>query len=90
MKKSLDGWRREIDAIDEKIVRLLIRRARSAVAIGKKKREQASPVRDSSREKEVLRHIRKVNKGPLSGKALTGIYRRIISACLKLQKKAED
>jgi len=83
---GLDSVRREIDRIDEEIVRLLNERARSAVRIGRMKKERGAAVRDPARENEILERLRELNKGPLSENAIIDIYRRSIDACLELEK----
>ena len=84
---SLDELRREIDRIDSQILRLLNKRAAAAVKIGRAKRKNRSPVRDPQREDMVLKRVKKLNNGPLSRKEIETIYRRIIAACIQLQKK---
>ena len=82
---SLDELRLKIDLIDDKLVRLLNKRAESAYMIGRKKAYAGIPVHDPKREKKVLQRVGKMNKGPLSAKAINGIYRKVISACLEVQ-----
>jgi chorismate mutase/prephenate dehydratase len=84
---SLDELRKEIDAIDEALVRLLNRRAEKALTIGEDKKKQGSPIHDPDRESEVLSRVRKLSEGPLSEEALNAIYREIVAACLDIQNR---
>lgn len=83
---KLDKLRKSIDAIDEKIVRLLNERAEKTLQVGKCKNKNKSAIYVPSREKEVLTKIAKASKGPLNQEALQAIYREIMSASLALEK----
>ncbi len=83
---SLKKYREQIDALDEKIVKLLNQRAEISQTIGNHKTKNRAGVYVSSREKEVLRHIKACNTGPLSGDALEAIYREVMSSSLALEK----
>jgi len=85
MSRKLQDLRREIDALDRRIVRLLNRRATVAVRIGREKRRAGLRVQDPVREREVLRRVQRVNRGPLRGRALADVYRRIIALCVDLE-----
>jgi len=82
MTESLKEIRDKIDALDERLVELLNERARLAQAIGHRK--QGSAYRPE-REAQVLRRVRELSKGPLSGGALSHLYTEIMSACLALE-----
>lgn len=83
---SMNKLRREIDAIDRELVRLLNERADTAVRIGERKMKEHTPVHDAVREDEVLARVKDMNSGPLSDEAIDAIYRRIVSACLGVQE----
>ena len=82
---SLDHWRRQIDAIDAALVRLMNERARCARMIGYLKAENKLPIVDLKREQEIYANINLVNQGPLDNNALRGIYERIIDEMRLLQ-----
>ena len=86
MPGNLRNLRRQIDETDRRIVRLLSRRAALAARIGREKRRTGLPLRDFAREAEVLRRVRRLGRGPLRGKALAAVYRRIIAVCAELEK----
>src|SRR5574340_261469 len=74
--------RGRIDALDERLVKLLSARAGLAQNIGSLK--QGSVYRPE-REAQVLRHIAQINPGPLSGRALARVFTEIMSACRALE-----
>jgi chorismate mutase/prephenate dehydratase len=84
---SLKDCREKIDALDEKIVSLLNQRASISQEIGKHKAKSQAGIYVSSREREVLRHVKTVNKGPLTAAALEAIYREVMSSSLSLEKQ---
>lgn len=87
----LTELRDKIDAIDAEILRLLNERATCAVEVAKTKiaqGEQGTFYRPD-RESLVLRRIRGLNQGPLSGDTAVRFFREIMSACLALEKPLE-
>lgn len=84
---SLKEFRQKIDALDEKIVGLLNQRARVSQQIGSHKAQSRAGVYVSSREREVFKHVKAVNNGPLTEQALEAIYREIMSSSLSLEKQ---
>lgn len=84
MSKDLAGLRAQIDALDERLLRLLNRRAALAHDVGKLK--QSSRIYRPEREAQVLRRILAKNAGPLSKGALLRVYSEIISACRALEQ----
>jgi chorismate mutase len=74
----LKKWRREIDRIDNQLLRLLNQRAGVAYELGAVKIACGLPAYDGGRERQVLARIRAGNQGPMSGESVTSIFRRII------------
>jgi chorismate mutase / prephenate dehydratase len=83
---SLADWRRKIDKADRQILDLVCERARYVEEVGKEKARSAKKVFVPTREKEIYARLKKLNKGPLSGDAIRGIFREIISACRALEE----
>jgi chorismate mutase/prephenate dehydratase len=83
---NLDELRAKIDALDADILRTLNERARMAQEIGELKRRSDAPIYVPEREKAVFSRIADMNAGPLSNKALTSVYREIISAIRALER----
>lgn len=83
---SLEEIRREINGLDEAIVRLLERRARAGREIGGLKKSRGLPLRDPEREREVLSRLRALSDGSLPPGSLDRIYRAIIAETLSMQE----
>lgn len=79
--------RKKIDALDRRLVGLLNARARMAVQIGQLKQVSAGEVYVPAREKAVLEHVRRANRGPLGKEAIAAIYREIMSSSLALERR---
>ena len=82
---NLKNLRRKINLIDDKIVRLLNERARVSGDIGEIKAKHKTAVYSPAREKEVLKRISEMNKGPMTIEAFEAIYREIMSSSLALE-----
>ncbi|MFW2331216.1 MAG: prephenate dehydratase [Nitrospinota bacterium] len=80
MNDRLKYFRSKIDAIDEKVVKLLTDRAKCALKIVKLKQSKSAPIYHPSRENDILSKISKLNQGPLSSDSLKNIYKEIFSA----------
>ncbi|HYO73183.1 MAG TPA: chorismate mutase [Archangium sp.] len=83
---QLQELRRKIDAVDQRLVRLLNERASLVVEVGKTKRADGTPIYAPHREAEVLRKVLSSNKGPLSDRAVEGIYRELMSGSFALEQ----
>ena len=85
---TLEELRRDIDRVDEVIVRLLNERARCACEIGRLRKEQGVPIYQPDREKQVLAHVRGVAcEGPLGPDAIARLYERIIDEARSLERR---
>jgi len=82
----LKTLRRQIDNLDKKIIWLLNQRANTTLNIANLKRKEGQSIYSADREREVLKKITAVSKGPLGPKALEAIYREIMSCSLSLDK----
>lgn len=86
---TLQSLREEIDRIDEELVRLLDRRARCAVIIGRFKRERGMPIYEPAREAAVIARARALNgrlEGPLDEQAIGRLYERIMDEARRIQR----
>lgn len=81
---NLKKLRKKIDSVDEQITRLLNLRAKITSDVAKIKQKSGVSIYSPDREREVLRRLALVNKGPLSSSALEAIYREIMSSSLSL------
>lgn len=75
---EIESWRKKIDEIDLKLVDLLNRRERCAIAIGKIKAVLNIEVYDSQREKEVFENVQHAVDEPLTKEAVKNVFERII------------
>lgn len=85
-ESKLSEFRKEIDVLDEQIVKSIEERAKIASKIGELKKESNVPVYRPDREREVYEKIKKLNKGPLPHSSMVSIYREIMSASISLEK----
>ncbi len=83
---ELKKLRRKIDSIDRNVTKLLNLRARITLEVAKIKRKKGSSAYSPDREREILRNLSLINKGPLSIASLEAIYREIMSSSLSLDK----
>ena len=82
---TLAHFRKKIDQLDRRLVRMLSQRARAAQQIGRLKRRTSMAIYEPRRERVILDNVRRANRGPLSDRQLADIYRRIIRAMRELQ-----
>lgn len=83
MAASLKDIRSKIDALDSRLVELLSARAQLAKQAWQAKGNAAAY--KPEREAQVLRRVRALNKGPLTGAALSRLFTEIMSACRALE-----
>jgi chorismate mutase-like protein len=87
-REALEDLRRNIDRVDEVLVRLLNERARCACEVGRLKKALGIDVYQPEREKEVLRHVREVAaEGPLGADAIGRLFERIIDEARRLERR---
>lgn len=83
---KLEQLRNEIDALDERLVDLLNRRARLAMDVARaKQRDNAATLYRPEREARVLQRVTALNKGPLPDEEIARLVREVMSACLALE-----
>jgi chorismate mutase len=87
-EKTIDDWRRRIDALDQKLVELLNERAQCAMEIGHLKRSQGLPVYQPDREREILANVESANSGPLEDTAVRRLFERVIDEARSLERLA--
>jgi len=85
---NLEELRKDIDRVDEVLVRLLNERARCACEIGRIKKQQNVEIYQPDREKQVLEHVRSVAaEGPLGPEAIARLFERIIDEARRLERR---
>ena len=81
--KTLAAIRKNIDLVDNQILKLLLKRSLLAQQTTGLK---GDVVFDPKRESEILNKIKSANKGPISTTSLQQIYKEILSACREVQQ----
>src|SRR5262245_54381576 len=79
--------RRQIDRIDDQLLRLLNRRARLALAVAAQKHRRRTAIYAPGREQGVLARVARQNGGPLGAAHVRAIFREIISASRGLEAR---
>ncbi len=82
--KTLDDWRRQIDALDAELLRMLNQRAAIACEIASIKVNSGLPAYDGNRERQVLARVVEKNTGPLDDQSVTDIFAGIIRETRRL------
>lgn len=87
MSGDLSDYRKEIDRIDDEILRLLNERSKSVVEIGKLKKQQdaGANLHTPAREAAIIERLVSQNTGPFPSDAIRPVYREIMSASLSLE-----
>lgn len=83
---TLIQLRKEIDRLDEELLRLLNERAKKAMRIGQLKKGEGLPLYIPGRERAVIEHLVQINEGPFPPDSVRVIFREMISACLSIQR----
>lgn len=87
MPGDLSDYRKEIDRIDDEILRLLNERSKSVIEIGKIKKQQdaGANLHTPAREAAIIERLVRQNAGPFPSEAIRPVYREIMSASLSLE-----
>lgn len=89
MNKTLDDLRKEIDEIDQEILKILVRRVDVVKQIGELKNEQNMPIVDEERKEKILEAITQRAKiFRLSEEFVKKLFKEIHDHAVELQKKA--
>jgi chorismate mutase len=88
-REQIDALRRRIDDLDERLVHLLNDRAGCALEIGRIKQALGMEIYQPDREREVLRHVRELNGGPLDAHAIVRLFERIIDEARRLERMGQ-
>jgi chorismate mutase len=84
--KAIAAYRRQIDEVDRKLVRLLNQRTRIVEKLGRVKEQLHLPIYEPKREDEVFRNVQGCNEGPLPPDALRRLFERIVDEMRTLQR----
>jgi chorismate mutase len=90
MKKTLEDLRKEIDTVDEEVIKILSKRFAIVRKIGKLKQEQKKQPLDEKRWKDVIQKIaKKAKEHNIPEETLIKIYNEIHNAALSLENNHE-
>ena len=84
--QSLQKLRSRIDELDSELLNLLNKRAKCVIKIGKIKQKEKKDVLVPMREKELLEHLLRINKGPMTDAMAIYLFQQIIDTLKDLQK----
>lgn len=85
---TIEDWRRKIDKLDKKLVKLLNERAKYTDEIGKLKEKRGLDAYSPSREEKILKNVLRWNDGPLPTDVLRRLYERILDESRTLEREA--
>jgi len=83
---DIDQLRKEIDRLDQELLRIFNERAGLALKIGEIKKERGMPVYDPEREKRIFERMSAANPGPLENEAITRLFERVIDESRRLER----
>lgn len=83
---TIDDIRREIDRLDDELLRIFNQRAALALQIGYLKKELGLPVYDPQREKRIFAKMTGNNPGPLDDQAIKRLFERVIDESRTLER----
>ena len=90
---TIEELRRQIDVIDDQLVRLLNVRVACAVEVGRLKHDVGLPIYQPERETQVLSKVRDSAtklSGPLTAEAVVRIFERIIDEARRAERVASE
>jgi len=83
---DIDTIRKEINRLDNDLLRLFNQRAALALKIGERKKELNLPIYDPSREKLIFARMQENNHGPLDNAAIIRLFERVIDESRSLER----
>ena len=83
---NIHDIRKQIDDLDEELLRIFNQRSYLAVKIGEIKKELGLPVYDPDREKAIYEKLKKMNPGPLDDQAIVRLFERVIDESRHLER----
>jgi chorismate mutase len=82
----LEEYRKQIDDVDLRILRLLNERTAIVEGIGRVKQELSLPIYEPKREDDVYHNVLSNNPGPLPSGAVKRVFERIIDEMRQVQR----
>lgn len=83
---DINELRKEIDRLDNELLRIFNERAGLALQIGEIKKGLGLPVYDPAREKRIFQRMKDANPGPLDDQAIVRLFERVIDESRRLER----
>lgn len=83
--KTIESYRKEIDVLDDDILKLLNERMEVVKAIGRLKQTTGTAIYRPEREKEILDRLKKQNQGALKTQAIDAIFLEVFAVSRNLE-----
>jgi chorismate mutase len=83
---NIDDIRKEIDRLDNELLKIFNERAALALQIGEIKKLTGLAVYDPDREKRIFDRMRAANPGPLEDNAIVRLFERVIDESRRLER----
>ncbi len=83
---EIEELRKQIDHLDDLLLRIFNERARVALEIGHIKKAHGLPVYDPAREKRIFSRMKEDNPGPLDGGAVVRLFERVVDESRRLER----
>ncbi len=83
--KTIESYRKEIDVLDDDILKLLNERMEVVKAIGRLKQTTGTAIYRPEREKEILDRLKKQNQGALKAQAIDAIFLEVFAVSRNLE-----
>jgi chorismate mutase len=84
---ELEQYRKQVNQVDELILKALAERAKICRAIGLVKKKRGMPVRDGSRENEVYKSVKEKSvEFGLDPLQVEAVFREIVNMCSAVQE----
>ena len=87
LPNDMSSCRKEIDRLDDEILRLLNERSQFVIQIGhlKRQKDAQAHLHTQGRETAIVERLARTNPGPFPNSAIRPVYREIMSASLSLE-----
>ena len=85
IKERLLQLRKNIDEVDEELLKVLNRRAELVIEVGQIKQKENIQVLDSDREAQLMARLSTLNDGPIEDEMLKDLFQSIIDILKRLQ-----
>lgn len=83
---DIDKLRKQIDLMDDVLLRVFNERARIALEIGRVKMSLGLPLFDPCREKRIFARMKEENPGPLDDGAVVRLFERVVDESRRLER----